>query len=210
MKLHHFPASPNCRKVLAAVAYLKRSDIELSFVSLPEGANKAATFLAIHPGGLVPALEDGDFRLWESNAILQYLAESSDNQLWSDQPKERADIARWMSWQLAHWGPGVNILTYENFAKQLFGHGPADTEEVERGYVEFHRVAPILEAHLSAKKFLVGERFTLADIAVGSMLTYTGPAQHPLEEYPNIRAWNARLDEIEAWRKTAPQLPAEA
>lgn len=210
MKIYQAPPSPNCRKVLAAVAYLKRPDVELQFVDIFKGETKAADFLEINPNGRLPALVDGDLKLWESNAILQYLAEKSDNRLYSADPVERADICRWMSWQLAHWEPALRILTYENFAKELFGHGPTDTEEVERGYVEFHRVAPILESHLLNRRYVVGERFTIADIALASMLTYAGPAQHPLNEYPNISRWNASLDEIEAWRSTMPQQPVNA
>ena len=105
MKLYGFPHSPNTWKVRAVAAHLGlRLDFE--FVDLTKGQSRTPAFLALNPTGRTPALVDGDFKLWESNAIMQYLASRTTNSLWPDEARARADIMRWQSWQLAHWGPG--------------------------------------------------------------------------------------------------------
>jgi glutathione S-transferase len=73
MKLYGFPPSPNTRKVQAVAAHLQ-IPLELEFVNLPKGETRTAEFILLNPGGRTPVLVDGDFTLWESNAIMQYLA----------------------------------------------------------------------------------------------------------------------------------------
>ena len=102
MKLYGFPHSPNTWKVRAVAAHLGlRLDFE--FVDLTKGQSRTPAFLALNPTGRTPVLVDGDFKLWESNAIMQYLASRTTNSLWPDDARARADIMRWQSWQLAHW-----------------------------------------------------------------------------------------------------------
>src|SRR5262249_44646614 len=73
VKLYHFPSSPNCLKV-RAVAYELGLELELATVNIFRGESRSPAFEALNPNGLVPVLIDGDFVLWESNAILTYLA----------------------------------------------------------------------------------------------------------------------------------------
>ena len=98
MKLHLLQGSPNCRKTMAT-AYHLSSDVEMHFMELTSGETKSAEFLAINPNGLTPTLEDGDFKLWESEAVMQYLADcGGGNTLHPRDPKTRADISRWRFW----------------------------------------------------------------------------------------------------------------
>jgi DNA-binding transcriptional ArsR family regulator len=90
--------SPNCRKVLA-VANRTGTALEKVNVDLLKGEQRKPEFLAVNPMGRVPVLVDGDFRLWESNAIMQYLAGRAKSDLWPDDPRARADIARWQFWR---------------------------------------------------------------------------------------------------------------
>src|SRR5688500_2546204 len=103
MKLYGFPASDNTWKVRAFAAQLGQG-LAFEFVDLTKGQSRTPEFLALNPPGRTPVLVDGDFALWESNAIMQYLASQKPNSLWPDDVRVRADIMRWMSWQLAHWG----------------------------------------------------------------------------------------------------------
>ena len=80
MKLYGFPASPNTWKVRAVAAYLKMP-LELEFVDLAKGAQRTPDYLALNPTGRTPTLVDGDSTLWESNAIMQYIAGKTTNAL---------------------------------------------------------------------------------------------------------------------------------
>jgi len=80
MKLYGFPPSPNTWKVRAVAAHLG-IPLELEFVDLTKGQHRTPEYLALNPTGRTPTLVDGDFRLWESNAIMQYLASQKPNSL---------------------------------------------------------------------------------------------------------------------------------
>ena len=101
MKLYGFPASPNTWKVRALASYLK-TPLELELVDLSKGVQRSPTYLAINPTGRTPTLIDGDFSLWESNAIMQYIADKSANTLWPKDAHIRTDIARWLERPHAH------------------------------------------------------------------------------------------------------------
>jgi glutathione S-transferase len=204
MKLYYFPASPNTRKAHAVAIHLELP-IELQFVDLQTGEQRAPEFLTLNPTGRTPVLQDGDFILWESAAIMQYLASQVPNTLWPEDIKSRADIMRWQSWQLAHWHQACQPLQYENMVKQLVQLGDPDPQVVRQATERFHKEAIALENHLADRKFLVNDTLTLADFAVASDLTYAVPGRFPLDDYPHIRSWYARIEQLPAWQKTAPR-----
>jgi glutathione S-transferase len=89
MKLYGFPASPNTRKVQAVAAHLDMP-LEFEFVDITKGKSRTPEFLKMNPNGRTPVFMDGDFTLWESNAIMQYLASQRQNDLWPDDARTRA------------------------------------------------------------------------------------------------------------------------
>src|SRR5215472_15271036 len=102
MKLYGFPPSPNTWQVRALASYLG-VPLDFEFVDLTKGASHTPAFLAINPTGRTPALVDGDFKLWETLAIMQYIAGKKPSALWPNDARTRADITRWQSWNLVHW-----------------------------------------------------------------------------------------------------------
>ncbi|MEM9265730.1 MAG: glutathione S-transferase family protein [Cyanobacteria bacterium P01_F01_bin.13] len=187
MKLYYFPPSPNSRKAQAAAIHLGLP-LELELIDLQQGNQRTTDFLALNPTGRIPVLQDDDFVLWESTAIMQYLASQVATPLWPNDTKLRADIMRWQSWQLAHWERGCQPLNYERFVKKVLGLGDPDPQVVNQATETFHREAAVLDAHLADKDYLVNNTLTLADFSVASNLTYATIAQFPLEKYDHIRA----------------------
>ncbi|MBE9102690.1 glutathione S-transferase family protein [Vacuolonema iberomarrocanum] len=204
MKLYYFPPSPNTSKVHAVALHLQLP-LELQFVDISKGESHTPEFLKLNPTGRTPVLQDGDFILWESTAIMLYLASQVSNALWPDDIKTRADILRWQSWQLAHWYQACQTLSYENYVKGLLQQGEPDPQMIKRANEQFHQEAIVLNQHLAERDYLVGDTLTLADFSVASDLTYAELGQFPLEPYPHIRAWYARIEQLPAWKKTAPQ-----
>lgn len=203
LTFYTFPPSMNCRKVQAVINYLDL-EVDTQVVDLSAGKTREREYLALNPNGRLPALKDGDFVLWESGAICQYLVEAyGDNRLWASDPRTRADISRWTCWQLAHWQPAAGALIWEYVAKPYFGAGAPDPATVEKATEQFHVVARVLDEHLAGRRFIVGDRVTLADIAIGAALMYKKEARFPLERYSNIGAWSARLDEVPGWIASA-------
>ncbi|MEO0535383.1 MAG: glutathione S-transferase family protein [Cyanobacteria bacterium P01_A01_bin.123] len=204
MKLYYFPPSPNTRRAHAVVIHLDLP-LDLRLVDLQKGDQRTAEFLSLNPTGRTPVLTDGDFALWESTAIMQYLASQVPNSLWPEGLQLRADIMRWQSWQLAHWYPSCQPLQYENHVKPLLQLGEPDLHVVQQATESFHKEASMLDTHLADREFLVGNSLTLADFSVASDLTYAVPGQFPLDDYGHIRNWYARIEALPAWQKTAPQ-----
>lgn len=207
MKLYYFPQSSNVRKVQAIALHLNLS-LELVLVNLPQGEQHQPEFLAMNPTGRIPVLQDGDFVLWESNAIMQYLASQVPTSLWPQDAKLQADISRWQCWQLAHWSQGCQPINFERVVKPALQLGEPDAEVIDQALLTFHREAGMLNHHLSQHDYLVNDQLTLADFSVASELTYAVMAELPLERYSAIQAWLVRLNALSAWQQTVPQLMA--
>jgi len=204
MKLYYFPHSPNTRKVLAVVHHLGL-DVELEVVDLMQGQQLQPGYLKINPNHLTPSLTDGDFVLWESNAIMQYLAaKKSGNELWPSDPRAQADVSRWQCWQLGHWGPACQPIIWERMVKPMLGQGEADAQIVAAAEERFHRFAAVLNDCLKGHDWLVGQNITLADFAVAADLMYKDAAQLPVASYSEIQRWYEGIERLQAWQKSAP------
>src|SRR5882757_9001255 len=176
MKLYGFPPSPNTWKVRAVAAHLGLP-LELVMVDLTKGGQRTPDYLALNPSGRTPTLVDGDFVLWESTAIMQYIADRKPNALWPSDARARADITRWQCWNLAHWGgEACQPLIFQRLVKKIFNMGPPDAAPVDKATESFNREASTLDAHLGKHGFLVGSAVTLADFSVAAPLFYTKEA----------------------------------
>jgi glutathione S-transferase len=210
LKLHAFPMSPRSFKVLLVANHL-RLDYEFVFCDLRAGAQKDPAYAAINLNQKAPALEDGDFKLWESNAIIQYLAAAKPGELSPLDEKGRADVLRWQFWESTTWDTALAVLAFERLVKGLFGMGPPDPAEVEKGLAKFNAAAAILNAHLRGRDYVAGDRLSLADFSIAAGLVLAEPAQLPLEPYGEIRRWGARMMDLPAWAATrGMQQPAAA
>jgi glutathione S-transferase len=205
MKLHVFPPSPRATKVIA-LAYHLGLDCELRMVDLFTGEQHQSAYTALNPNERMPTLEEDGFVLWESNAILQYLAAKKPGSgLWPSDVRGQADVLRWHSWDAADWFPACGIITFERFVKKLAGLGAPDPVEVAKGEAQFHRCAKVLNAHLKGRKWLLGNQLTIADFAIGAPMATAVPAQYPVADYPEITRLYSSLAELPAWQKALPK-----
>src|ERR1700676_2144001 len=210
MKLYGFPASSNTRKVRALASYLK-IPLEFEFVDLTKGGSQTPAYLALNPTGRAPTLVDGDFTLWESPAILQYLASKTSTPLWPNDTRSRADITRWQCWQLAHWGAqACGPLTFENLVRKFVNLGAPDQVAVAKATEAFNKEAKLLDAHLSKHKYLVNDALTIADFTVAAPLFHAQGAGMPVAPYAHLRSWFERVSALPCWSETAPQMAAAA
>jgi glutathione S-transferase len=201
MQLYVFPPSTRSFKVIAVAAQLGL-DCEMSLVDLSKGAQLAEPYGALNPNRKAPVLVDGDLKLWESNAIVDYLAAlRPEAGLSSEDPRARADIARWQYWEAAHWDPGCTALIFERVVKQNLGLGDPDPAAIARGEKEFARCAAVLDAHLRDRRFLTGARLTTADFVVGADLSMTDAAALPVEPFTHVKRWYAELSALPAWQQ---------
>ena len=204
MKLYILPPSPNSRKVLAVIHHL---GLKLEIASLDFAAGDLAKpeFLALNPNGMVPVLVDGTFRLWESNAINQYLVEKAGGSpLFPRDPQIRADIVRWQFWEQAHFNKAFGTLVFESVIKPTLGMGEASTGLVEFCLREIGRFAKVLDAHLWGRSTLVGEEISLADYAMVCLEKYRNATPFDWSPFPNINRYFDEVRKTEAWVKSEP------
>lgn len=203
MKLYTHPLSQNARKVRIVSRMLDIS-LDEQPIDLGKAEGQRPEYLALNPNGMVPVLQDGDFVLWESNAICQYLASKKPNALWPDNGRLRADISRWQCWELAHWAPALFRFFKENMIKKFIGGGDPDPAEIRKGEELLSRYGRVLNQHLSGRRFLVGDALTLADISVASHLMHTEMGRVPVHLYPEIQRWFGNIALLPAWQATQP------
>jgi glutathione S-transferase len=208
LNLYVFPPSPRAFKVLAVAEQLGL-EYKVRLVDLTKGEQNTPAFTALNPNQRMPVLEEDGFVLWESGAIMQYLASKKpDKELLPSDPRRRADVTRWQCWDLAHWEPACATLIFERVVKQVFQMGEPDPAEIAKGEERFHRFAAVLDGHLKDRKFIADDRLTVADFAVGASLNMAVPAQIPVGSYKEITRWHAGLCELPAWRKSIAAPPA--
>ena len=207
MKLYYFDVL-NPRKVCALARYLELP-VEFVPVNLGKGEHKTPAFLAMNPNGKVPVLVDGDTILWESSAILCYLARKAGSDLWPADERQ-FEVLRWLMWDATEFAPQAGTLYFEHIIKSGFGAGAPDPAAVQKATEGFLRFAAVLEAHLHGRRYLLGNALSVADFAVAITLPYAQQAHLPLDNFPEIRRWHAELNALPGWREPFPAPPEKA
>lgn len=206
MKFYTFPASPNAVKVKAVMNEIGLQPSETIEVDLTKGETHNQDFLALNTNAMIPVIVDDDLVLSESNAIILYLAEKHGSKLLPDTLAERAQMHKWLSWQLAHFGPAVGGVVFERLAPQIIPGAELDEAHLERSLALVKRFAPVLEEHLKERKFILGERLSLADVAIASQLIHAELAMVPLSPYPNILAWYREISSFDFFKDARGKL----
>ena len=202
MQLYYNHYSSNTRRVLLAADHL---GIDFDLVQIDLASQDDRRRLGeVNLNAKLPVLIDGDFVLWESCAIMQYLADGTPGQtVWPQERRARADVSRWMFWACQHFAPAIGVLTWEHLWKKFVTGQDAEPKEVARGEADLAEAARVLDKHLATRQWLVGDAVSLADYAVVAPLMYKEKAHLPLADYPHLLAWFERIQALPAWQRTA-------
>ena len=202
MKLYIFPPSSRALGIVALKNYLAL-DCEVQPIDLGRGDQLTPQYLALNPNKKMPTLEDDGFVLWESNAILFYMAAKHPNSgLWPSDLRCQADVLRWLAWESAHWdAESCGMVVYEKASKAVLGLGPPDPGFIARGEQNFIRFAAVLNDSLRGKTWLIGERLTIADFSVGGLVPSAERMGLPVGDCPEILRWYKGLAVLPAWRE---------
>jgi glutathione S-transferase len=202
MRLYQHPMSANARAATMTV-YQLNAPVELVYVDLQKGEQNLPAFLKLNPNHRVPVLEDGDFYLWESRAIMQYLADKTPGQsIYPTDLRARADVNRWLFWAGQHFAPAIGIFFWENLVKGMIGRGAPDPVELKRGAALFNEFAAVLDTHLSDRKWISGDSLTLADLSIVAAYACAAPGKAPVAWYANLQRWFGRVQTLEAWQRS--------
>jgi len=192
------PTSINVRKVLWTCVELGlRPELQ------PFGAGFQPTdtpaFLALNPNAMVPVIRDGEFVLWESNAICRYLASAQRrDDLLPSVPRERALVEQWMDWQA---GELNNAWRYAFMARVRRSPAHADPESIAASIANWNRHMAMLDAQLhQTGAFVTGTCFTLADVVLGLSLNRWSMTPMARPALPALAAYHERLLERPGYR----------
>jgi glutathione S-transferase len=203
MKLFTGTITPNGKRVKICATEAGVA-IDQALVDFQRGDHRTPEYLAMNPMGKVPTLTDGDLVLWESAAILCYIAQTSGGPLWPKDPRALGDVLRWMFFCSCHVDPYFTTLVVERFIKGRRGQ-PADEALTKSAEEWLARFVPVVEQQLAGREYLTGS-FGLADIALGCTLELAPLVRYDLAPYPHVRAWLERLQGRESWRAHAVKL----
>ncbi len=206
MRLYYHPVSTCSRRVLMTVEHLGLKP-ELVLVDLFKGEHTTPEFLQLNPNQRIPVLEHEGFVLWESYAIMQYLAELTPGQtLYPSDSKARADVNRWLFWCGQDFMPGVSLLNWENSIKSMIGLGLPDVVEVARGNELLTPAAKVLNNHLANQEWICNTGLSLADFAIAAPLADQQRAKFPTGDLPNLQRWFTQVQSLGVWQRTEPTL----
>ncbi|HEX5777640.1 MAG TPA: glutathione S-transferase family protein [Xanthobacteraceae bacterium] len=204
----YYSQTLNPQKACAVAKHLG-SPVEFVRVELGKGEHKTADFTALNPNQKVPVLDIGGRTIWESNAIMCFLARFAGSDLWP-QDERQVEVMRWLHWDALHFLPAAGEYYFQYVIKPMFGLGEPDKAALEKASAGFKRYGGVLNEHLKGRRYLAGDTLTIADFAVAVTLPHAKAAHIPVAEFPEIERWHDRLNELPAWREPFPALKAAA
>ncbi len=204
MKLYQHPFSSASFKVRAVMHELGLA-CELVDVAMEKGEHKAPSFLAMNPNGKIPTLDDGGFHVWESNAIICYLAaKKPESGLLLSDPRGMSMMHQWLQWQASTFSNSTTDVMMETVYLGFFGRDQ-DPQKYAAAMEKVRRDLGVLETCLKGKEYLCG-KLSLADFSVVSGLLMRKQMGVELEAFPNVKAWVGLLEARESVRKSLPPL----
>lgn len=189
IKLYNIPVSGNCHKVRLMLNFLrlpyKTYDLDLS-----NNEQKQTDYLTLNPFGQAPVLDDSGLIIRDSQAILVYLASKyGGSRWWPEDVNELAQINAWLSTAANEitWGPS-RIRAHYKFGRRIDMQQALDTT---------NNVLEIINKHLSNKTWLVGGKFSIADIAIYPYLALAHEGELDISPYQHIVSWISRIEAVQ-------------
>ena len=169
-------------------------------VNLREGEHRKPEFLKINPAGKIPAINDDGFMMFESNAIIKYLARKQKSPLYPSDLQERAIVEEWMDFTSMHVGMALSKIMF-NRVFYKFTNTPIDERSLSDGIDFLKKFLPVVDEQLGKNPYLAGKSFTLADINLLASLDPAEAAQVDLSSYKNIVKWRNEFKKKEFYTK---------
>jgi glutathione S-transferase len=201
MKLYMHPGSTMSRPVRLLIAEQKL-EVSEQIVDLLAGEQQKDAYAALNPSRLVPVLEDGDFRLTESSAILKYLATKFELAEYPRDLRRRARVDERMDWFNTQF---LRDYGHNMVFPQVFPHHRRPTEELNAGTIAWGKARSrfwlgVLDNHyLGHSRYVAGDTITIADYFGSCILTAGHLAGCTFEAYPNIERWLAAMTDLHTW-----------
>ncbi|KAI4319412.1 hypothetical protein MLD38_033011 [Melastoma candidum] len=216
LKLYGHPMSSCTARVMTCLVE-KKVEFELVHVDPFSGQHKSPDFQAKNPFGLIPVLEDGDFVIFESRAITEYICKKytgngTDDLLLSDDLQQSTRVRAWVEVESHCFQPAMAPIIYQSYVVPLMGSAP-DEKVIEESLEKLRKVLDIYEARLGGTKYLAGETYSLADLHhLPYMFFFTkieGLSGPVLEERPRVKAWWEDISSRAAFKEVSEGMKLE-
>jgi glutathione S-transferase len=203
MRIHYHPASTTCRPLMLFAAEAGM-DVEFKLVDIMSGEHYQPEFVGVNPNRLVPVLEDGDFRLTESSAILKYLAEKSGSPTYPKELRQRArvnEVMDWVNTQLCR------DLAYGLVYPQIMAHHKRPSEEQQRGTLAWSKqrakewMKVLDQSIIGPRRYLCGDQITIADYFASAFVSLGEFIRCDFTPYPNLNRWYGAMKALPSWNK---------
>ena len=194
-------ATPNGRKVSIMLEELGL-DYTIHEVDISKGQQREPEFLAISPNNKIPGIVDSDgpggepIKMFETGAILIYLAEKESSELYPSDSRKRMETIQWLMWQMGGVGPMFGQAHHF-----MFNPSEDVPYAIERYHNETKRLYKVMNGQLGENKFLAGGDYTIADIATFPWVDRKNRHQVDLADFPNVQKWHEMLWERPAVKK---------
>ncbi|KXN85257.1 Glutathione S-transferase F12 [Leucoagaricus sp. SymC.cos] len=209
-KLYGYPLSSPV-KLVATLCFEKNVHFEFVSLDLLKGENKSAEHLARNPWGKVPVIDDDGFILYESRAIVRYIAEkysAQGPQLIPTDVQKRALLEQAISNEAFNWDKLVDPILFETIYKKYLG-GETDPVKLEQLTNSLGKNLDVFEKILSKQKYIAGDELTIADfyfLPGGSSLAIGGVTM--IQDRPNLKRWFNEISSRPSWQKAQTALQA--
>jgi glutathione S-transferase len=197
MKIFGHPMSTCTRKVLMTLAETNTPH-EFVLVDFAKGEHKQPPHITRQPFGQVPALQDGDFELYESRAMCRYIAEKAGSPLIPREIHDRARAEQWISIETSNFtGPVMKFVFHHIFKREQ------TAETLATAATQLDAALAIMDKQLAHSAFIASGSFTLADICFMPYIEYAmnTPAKEHFTKHAHISAWWSKISERPTWRK---------
>jgi len=205
------PISTATRMVLCCLEE-KQVDYELVLVDLSAGAHKQPQYLALNPFGVIPTIQDGDLTLFESRAIIKYLAEKYKGEgidLLGNSLSEQALVDQWCQVEGQSFNSPAMTILHQTLLVPRRG-GCTDEAAVEMNVEKLKKVLDIYEERLSKSKYLAGDFFSLADLqhlpCADYLVTVCGKGDL-ISSRKHVKVWWEDISSRPAWKKVTEKTP---
>lgn len=189
--IHVNPLSTPALTVMLAASAIGQA-YETSIIDMMNGGHKTPEYLKINPAGKVPSMTDGDFALFESGAIIRYMARKAKSELYPVEYKARALVDQWMDYVAHHVRSPFSRVQFNRMFAKMFGQEP-DEASVQFGLKLLSGSLPLIDSQIAAHGYVAGSDMSLADVALLAALDPSEAVKVDLSPYPSLTAWREKL-----------------
>ncbi|KAG8377371.1 hypothetical protein BUALT_Bualt08G0026100 [Buddleja alternifolia] len=206
------PAYGSSKRVIACLIE-KEIEYEVVNIDLFKGENKTQEYLKLQPFGVLPVIQDGDFTLYESRAIMRYYAEKYKSQgtdLYGKTMEEKGLIDQWVEVEAHNFQPPLYDLVVQLLFASKLGVTP-DQNRIKEDEEKLARVLDVYEERLSKSKYLVGDSFSLADLSHLPFTQYLASGlgkEYMIRDRKHVSEWWDAISNRPSWRKVLQLYPA--